>query len=87
MSPSYVGESTPSSDETNADAKTCLRAALPAEAFAVEDRARVLFDGWAWTDTADAPLSVSGSLSSSDASYAGESMDGAKDPPCGMLCM
>ena len=92
MSPSYVGESTPSSEDTSTDARTCRRAApAPAPgALVVDDRERAfvfVFEGAAaWTDTADAPLSVSGSLSSSDASYAGESMEGPCEPPWGMLC-
>lgn len=77
-SPSYVGESTPSSEEISEDARTCRRAAA---GFVAVDREREVLDGCAeaaWTDTADALLSVRGSLSSSEASYAGES----RGKPC-----
>lgn len=72
-SPSYVGESTPSSDDTSDDARLCFLPATPALAPALFE---VLFlalppaseELACTTEIADALLSVSGSLSSSEAS-------------------
>ncbi len=78
-SPSYVGESTPSSASPSASdaAIACLCPGLMFAGVVVEVLvflARVPVEGDSEeTEMTDAPESVMGSLSSSDASYAGES--------------